>query len=92
MSLSTCDRCGGHIPLGPNASNRCESCGLGVFEPVSHQPKSCTWAVDDDGIWQTQCGNAFYFEVDGPHENKFKFCPYCGSGMDAVHAPDWGCP
>ena len=31
MSLSTCDRCGGHIPLGPDASNRCESCGLGVF-------------------------------------------------------------
>ena len=24
MSLSTCEHCGGHIPLGPDASNRCE--------------------------------------------------------------------
>lgn len=31
MSLSTCAKCGGHIPLGPHASNRCESCGTGVF-------------------------------------------------------------
>lgn len=27
MSLSECLNCGGHIPLGPNASNRCEKCG-----------------------------------------------------------------
>lgn len=32
MSLSTCSKCGGHIPLGPHASNRCESCGAGVFD------------------------------------------------------------
>lgn len=31
MSLSTCEICGGHIPLGPDASNRCEICGAGVF-------------------------------------------------------------
>lgn len=31
MSLSTCDHCGGDIPLGPNASNRCETCGEHVF-------------------------------------------------------------
>lgn len=31
MSLSTCEHCGGHIPLGPNASNCCEKCGRGVF-------------------------------------------------------------
>lgn len=34
MSLSTCNHCGGHIPLGPDASNRCESCGRHVFEPL----------------------------------------------------------
>ena len=48
----------------------------------------CKWSVDDDGIWNTDCGNAFFFDSDGPHENGFKFCPYCGKGMDAVHAPD----
>jgi hypothetical protein len=31
MSLSTCLVCGGHIPLGPDATNRCEDCGAGVF-------------------------------------------------------------
>ena len=32
MSLSICEKCGGNIPLGPDASNRCENCGLGLFE------------------------------------------------------------
>ena len=31
MSLSECTKCGGHIPLGPDASNVCERCGTGVF-------------------------------------------------------------
>ena len=31
MSLSECLKCGGHIPLGPDASNVCEECGAGVF-------------------------------------------------------------
>ena len=31
MSLSECVKCGGHIPLGPDASNVCEECGAGVF-------------------------------------------------------------
>lgn len=35
MSLSTCEKCGGHIPLGPDATNRCEKCGAGVFGPWS---------------------------------------------------------
>ena len=35
MSLSECEKCGGHIPLGPNASNRCEKCGEHV---VGSQP------------------------------------------------------
>lgn len=39
---------------------------------------SCYWSEDDDGIWQTSCGNAFVFTADGPIENGFKNCPYCG--------------
>lgn len=31
MSLSTCEKCGGHIPLGSDASNKCINCGSGVF-------------------------------------------------------------
>lgn len=33
MSLSTCLNCGGNIPLGPDATNRCEACGEHVFGP-----------------------------------------------------------
>jgi hypothetical protein len=38
MSLSTCEVCGGHIPLGPDASNCCEQCGAFVF-PGIHPAK-----------------------------------------------------
>lgn len=40
--------------------------------------EKCHWIVDDDGRWDTECGEAFQFEVDGPRENGFRFCPYCG--------------
>ena len=40
----------------------------------------CSWHVEEDGcdIWRTGCGNAFVFNCDGPVENGFDFCPYCG--------------
>ena len=47
MSLSTCEKCGGHIPLGPDASNRCEKCGEHVMgsprqpEPAAAAPHFC---------------------------------------------------
>ena len=45
---------------------------------------SCQWKEDADGIWQTDCGNAFEFTADGPTENEFRFCPYCG-GKISIH-------
>ena len=84
MGLSDCE-CGGFIALGPDASNKCDKCGAGVFD---HAHKPCTWTVDEEGTWKTGCGNLFQFEADGPHENHFKFCPYCGKPIEAVHAPD----
>lgn len=32
MGLSDCPKCGGHIPLGPHATNRCENCDAFVFD------------------------------------------------------------
>lgn len=41
--------------------------------------KPCWWRVDDNGIWQTGCDNAFEMgNLDGPKENDFGYCPYCG--------------
>jgi len=45
MSISTCNKCGGFIPLGPKASNRCVKCGAGVFESQSSSPRMDVKAI-----------------------------------------------
>lgn len=60
----------------------------GMIEVPPELAHSCTWEPDDDGIWNTTCKKQFVFNDDGPHENGFKFCPYCGKPLEAVHAPD----
>ena len=47
----------------------------------------CTWKVDNDGVYGTECGNRFEFTTDGPKENGFKYCPYCGLGLRALLKP-----
>ena len=39
---------------------------------------SCVWTPDDDGVYETGCGQAHMFEDGGPSENHYRFCPYCG--------------
>jgi hypothetical protein len=46
----------------------------------------CEWKCDpnpDCEVWETTCGEAFQFETDGPTENKFRFCCYCGGVLVA---------
>lgn len=48
------------------------------------QMKVCEWRLDPDPdftVWETSCDEMFQFEADGPTENKFKFCPYCGDTL-----------
>lgn len=47
----------------------------------------CQWYLDDiggDSVWETECKRAFEFNSDGPKENEFKFCPYCGRQLTPV--------
>ena len=44
---------------------------------------ACKWEADDDGVYQTGCGEAFTFIDAGPKENNMKFCCYCGGTMSA---------
>lgn len=38
----------------------------------------CVWREQEDGsYWDTGCGEANCFEVDGPLDNGYRFCPYC---------------
>ena len=40
--------------------------------------EKCKWTVDEDGIYDTGCGERYEFFEDGPKENKVNFCMYCG--------------
>ena len=43
----------------------------------------CDWKEDGDGTWWTACGEGFQFNGDGPAENGFKACPYCGHELSS---------
>lgn len=47
-------------------------------------PDTCAWREDEDGTWETDCGQAFVFVDDGPVENGMKYCCYCGKQIDAL--------
>lgn len=40
--------------------------------------ETCEWVEDEDAIWHTACGHSFFFDTDGPAENKLEYCCYCG--------------
>ncbi len=41
----------------------------------------CHWTQDEDGNWETECGNKFCF-IDGiPTSNGLRFCCYCGGAL-----------
>lgn len=43
--------------------------------------ENCEWTPDGDGCWHTGCNKHFEFTDDGPAENGFEFCPYCGAAL-----------
>lgn len=44
----------------------------------------CTWKEDDEGNWDTTCGEAFQFNDGTPSENSMKYCCYCGKPLKEV--------
>lgn len=51
------------------------------------QRETCVWSLDDlmeGDLWETDCGQAFQFNDDGPEGNHFKFCYYCGKPLEAL--------
>ena len=53
--------------------------------PASIKRASCEWKFDENHCkWDTACGEAFFFDNDGPEENGTKFCMYCGQ---PIHLP-----
>lgn len=50
-------------------------------EDEKRNNSTCTWHYVDDidhDCWETDCGEAYTFIDGSPHDNKMKFCCYCG--------------
>lgn len=50
--------------------------------------EDCRWKADEDGVYHTECDNAFFFDTGAPADNKFKFCPYCGAKLSPGSAKE----
>ena len=51
----------------------------------------CGWThttsiIEDEGIWETLCGNTFMFVEGTPKDNGMKFCCYCGRPIIQIEA------
>lgn len=54
---------------------------LNAAAPVPAQPaaeSTCAWSENDDGFYETECGNSFQFIDGGAADNNATFCQYCG--------------
>lgn len=57
-------------------------------QAVAERERTCTWTKEDEGPWHTECNNAFEFTTDGPKENEFKHCCFCGGKIEVKEASD----
>ena len=45
-------------------------------------PLTCEWTHnEDDGFWETACGQSWRFDDGGPKENHMNFCHCCGKPL-----------
>lgn len=51
-----------------------------------HRERSCVWSHNGCDVWETSCAQAFEFIDDGPKENSFKYCPFCGGTIEIKEA------
>lgn len=42
---------------------------------------TCEWSENENGAWDTGCGNCFELTDGTPHYNDMHFCPYCGENI-----------
>ena len=45
----------------------------------------CEWEYNDtEYCWESSCDHLHIFMSDGPKENEYDFCPYCGKKIKVV--------
>lgn len=45
---------------------------------------TCTWTEDENGFWNTECGNIEEFSWGDVEENNYRYCPFCGGEIFVV--------
>jgi len=45
----------------------------------------CMWTENEDGQWATGCGQIHEFMLEGPAENEYNYCPFCGQLLKPVY-------
>lgn len=61
-----------------------------MSEPTADREEACSWVYNEDGPWEASCGSEFDFceqDEDGPDENHFRFCPFCGRPLRVIAPP-----
>jgi hypothetical protein len=49
------------------------------------QPElNCRWIEDEEGNWNTQCGQKFTWTVGTPSDNGARWCLYCGKALKEI--------
>ena len=44
----------------------------------------CAWREDDEGNWDTECGEKSVVNEGTPDENHMRFCWYCGLKLKVI--------
>ena len=53
---------------------------------MSKAHELCEWSIEEEdcSTWQTACQKVFEFTDEGPKENGFEYCPFCGGDVFIV--------
>ena len=47
----------------------------------------CEWKYNNsEYYWESSCEHLHIFMSDGPEENEYKFCPYCGKKIKGMES------
>jgi len=77
------------IGFGKEIRTKLEAATAGEQHPA--QAKPCIW-TPVDGVWMpnmydSACGEVWYFEFGGPEENNVRFCQGCGGKVQIKETP-----
>lgn len=81
---SKCEDCPYHdLPVEQSCNDTLCLDALAMLK--EQEPKTGKWILDDDDAnsWKcSECGGLLIINDGTPHENNWRFCPYCGAKLD----------